>query len=275
MRPGYVYVLQNKAFGANVLKIGLTTRAPDIRAREIYAGATGVPLPFEVAVAFSVTDCVRAEKLIHARLKVYRLNHRREFFRLPIVVGTAVVHEVCAQVNRELGADAPTRLDLSLDTGKTAGGQVKLTDKSPELDDWPIIHMSPELLRPSPIRVPSLSDEQLDRANILFGVLSRVNPVARDRWLDGFGRDELPERELRIWEHMALAYLTLDHADDAPEAYREEAFYLLLQRTWCSTADVLAVAKLRHFSKPNAKRLLNAYALRPKPVIATSGFHRS
>src|SRR5687768_922792 len=102
MRSGYLYVLQNRAFGANVLKIGLTTRPPDVRAREIYAGSTGVPLPFQVAVAYSVADCARAEKLAHSRLKVYRLNKRREFFRLPLEVGAAVAHEVCSQVNGEL-----------------------------------------------------------------------------------------------------------------------------------------------------------------------------
>ncbi|MGF1926358.1 MAG: GIY-YIG nuclease family protein, partial [Bacteroidia bacterium] len=108
MTAGYLYVLENKSFGANVVKIGLTTRTPDFRAREIYAGATGVPLPFDIAMAYSVVDCHRAEKIAHARLRVYRLNKRREFFRLPLAIAVAVAHEACKQVNAESTAPEPT-----------------------------------------------------------------------------------------------------------------------------------------------------------------------
>lgn len=95
MASGFLYVLQNKAFGANVLKIGLSTREPNIRAREIYRGSTGVPLPFDIAEAFSVADCKRAESLAHRRLRTYRLNLRREFFRVPLEIGTSVAFESC------------------------------------------------------------------------------------------------------------------------------------------------------------------------------------
>lgn len=269
MGTGYIYVLQNTAFGANVLKIGLTTRTPDVRAREIYTGSTGVPMPFEVAAAFSVADCARAEKLAHGRLKVYRLNKRREFFRLPLVIGETVVREVCEQVNEELKTDAPTRFAFPPASGVVRRREMPLDDMPDVSDGRPIFHMAPERLSESPIQTAVLTDHHRDRANILFGVLSRINPVARDKWLEGFMRDENPERELRIWEHMAIAYLTLEHADDAPEPYRGEAFALLLQRTWHSTEEVLSRATLKHFSRANAKRLLDAYALRPKPLVVS------
>lgn len=62
MNHGHLYVLQNPAFGEYVVKIGLTTREPDVRAKQIYVGATGVPTPFQVAFACSVGDCKSAEK---------------------------------------------------------------------------------------------------------------------------------------------------------------------------------------------------------------------
>lgn len=267
VRSGYLYVLKNQAFGANVLKIGLTTRTPDVRAREIYTGSTGVPLPFQVAVAFSVADCARAEKLAHSRLKVYRLNRRREFFRLPLQVGAEVVHEVCTQVNKELGTDAPARFEFPRLKTETASSAIVVYDPPDESDGRPVFHFAPEQLIDSPIQTPVLSDEHRDRANILFHVLRKTNPGSLDDLLDGFMRDEHPERELRIWEHMAIAYLTLEGADDAPEQYRAEAFDLLLQRSLRSTAEVLSSVSLKHFSVANAKRLLDAYALRPKPIV--------
>jgi hypothetical protein len=267
MASGFVYVLQNKAFGANVLKIGLSTRAPDIRAREIYRGATGVPLPFDVAEAFSVADCKRAESLAHRRLRTYRLNLRREFFRVPLEVGTSVAFESCEQVNRELSAGTPAR--ISFTAVVSAPVLVDQNDVQPdETDGRPVFYLDPRKISKSPVRVASLTEEESDRANNIFRILQKLNPVEQTRWLEGFMRDESPERELRIWEHIAIAYMSLQHADDATQAYRDEAFALLLQRTWHSAEQVLSTATLKHFSKSNAKRLLDAYALKPKPLLA-------
>jgi len=77
--PGYIYVLQNDSHDPFVLKIGMTRHSPDKRAKEIYWGATGVPEYFDIAVAFSVGDCILAEKVIHQRLSTFRVNPRREF----------------------------------------------------------------------------------------------------------------------------------------------------------------------------------------------------
>jgi len=267
MPPGYLYVLLNQSYGANVIKIGLTTRTPDVRAREIYTGATGVPLPFDIAVAYSVADCHKAEKIAHARLRVYRLSNRREFFRLTLAVGGSVAHEACKQVNAELGASEPTPFVFPPNRSAAMSTRLPADDHSDESDGQPFVETRIDRLRESPVGSSTLTEEQVDRAHILNGILTRVNPVARDKWLEGFTRDEHPERELRIWENIAKAYLTLEHADDAPDEYRAEAFDLLLNRSWYPTSEVLARVKLKHFSHANAERLLAAYELRPKPII--------
>lgn len=267
MAAGFIYVLQNKAFGANVIKIGLTTRTPDIRAREIYAGSTGVPLPFEVAVAYSVTDCKKAEETAHRNLKSYRLNNRREFFRISPSVGSSVVHRVCLEVNREQGAPAPVRFAFPPTSNPTKPVETVLSDEEDSLDSSPKKFVNIQRLIHSPVGTSALTDDQIARAEILCCLLTKLNPVERDKWLQGFTRDEHPERELRIWESMAKAYLTLEHADDAPEGFRREAFSLLLERTWLPTSEALARVSLTYFSRANAKRLLDAYELRPKPVV--------
>ena len=60
---GYVYILTNPAL-PGLLKIGKTTRTPQLRAAEL-SKPTGVPRPFEVAYALYVLDCHRVEKRAH------------------------------------------------------------------------------------------------------------------------------------------------------------------------------------------------------------------
>lgn len=268
MARGYLYILKNSSFGANVLKIGLTTRTPDVRAKEIYAGSTGVPLPFEVAEAYSVADCALAEKRVHERLKIYRLSNRREFFRLTLQVSTATVLEVCTQINHELNVNSPQKFAFCSNEVNSRRRVRVSIDEAPDVaDGQPIYHVAPGRLASSPIKRFALPNNLQSRAETLFQILAQINPVEREKWFEGFLRDVNPERELRIWERMAIAYLSLEHADDALEAYRAEAFALLLQRTWHPTAEVLALYPLKHFSRRNAQRLLDAYALKPKPVV--------
>lgn len=67
----------------DLLKIGMTERSPDDRAREISQG-TGVPAPFIVAYYEEVPDCREAEVLLHTEFAEYRTNEKREFFHLPL-----------------------------------------------------------------------------------------------------------------------------------------------------------------------------------------------
>jgi hypothetical protein len=83
IRAGYVYVISNVgAFGADVVKIGLTRRLePMDRVREL--GDASVPFPFDVHALFFADDAVGLETTLHqafADRKVNQVNHRREFF---------------------------------------------------------------------------------------------------------------------------------------------------------------------------------------------------
>ena len=63
MSKGYVYVLSNE-FMPGLLKIGMTTRSPEDRAKQI-GDATGVPVPFKVEHSVLCPDCVSAEASVH------------------------------------------------------------------------------------------------------------------------------------------------------------------------------------------------------------------
>ena len=78
---GYVYVLTNEAM-PGLVKIGRSKHAAGVRAKQIYKGDTGVPLPFDVHFECLFDDCIEGEALVHEELQDERVNPNREFFRL-------------------------------------------------------------------------------------------------------------------------------------------------------------------------------------------------
>lgn len=272
MVPGYIYILQNPLHGAYVVKIGLTKREPDARARELYVGSSGVPTPFEIAVAYSVGDCIAAEKRIHKRFAAFRLNGRREFFRISPDVAAFVTLDTCTKVNEELGLPSPVKFEIkkNISEPKRLPGCDRNSEAPEDKDEY--IKRNLQLvninsLRNAPLGTSTLTEDQLDRIQILKLQLSRLFPEKIQEMLDGFSRDRTPEREIRIWEHITKAYLTIEQVEFASEDLKNEAFILLLMRSGSSTDDVLSRIKLKHFTPKAAKKLLQAYEMRPKPII--------
>ena len=76
---GYVYVLTNPSMPA-LVKIGSTRLSPYERAATL-SSATGVPLPFKVAMYAEFMDCRKAERWVQSRMVGFRVNENREFFK--------------------------------------------------------------------------------------------------------------------------------------------------------------------------------------------------
>ena len=75
---GYVYCLSNDSI-PGLLKIGMTTRTPEERARELYT--TGVAIPFKVEFSIKVDNPLKTEHQLHALFNEYRVKSR-EFFQI-------------------------------------------------------------------------------------------------------------------------------------------------------------------------------------------------
>ena len=99
MAEGYIYILFNRAFHNDQYKIGMTTKTPEERAREI-SNATGVPRAFEVLYEQRVTDCHRAERLLHQRLHQHRSTSNREFFQIPLKAAIKALENVADEIGR-------------------------------------------------------------------------------------------------------------------------------------------------------------------------------
>ncbi|WP_435123901.1 GIY-YIG nuclease family protein [Micromonospora tulbaghiae] len=115
-RPGFVYILINPAL-AGMVKIGLTVGDSLNRARQL-SRHTGVPQDFEVAYEELVSDCAAVEQLLHQRFEKWRVNARREFFRIPLKDAIVALQQAAAMypidTTREEKVDILSQLEARL-----------------------------------------------------------------------------------------------------------------------------------------------------------------
>jgi hypothetical protein len=104
-KKGYVYILVNPTFSGFV-KIGKTTKNPEIRARELSAG-TGVPAPYAVVWDEFVTDCDHVEKLLHEHLAHTRSRNDREFFAIPLKKAISIASHIVSSFLCEIDVPVP------------------------------------------------------------------------------------------------------------------------------------------------------------------------
>lgn len=97
---GYIYLLRNASHELDLFKIGLTTKTVEERAKQL----SGTPSPdkFLIINRWEVKDCVLAEKLIHEKLDGYRLNPKREFFKIPLEEAIEVIIPIIKDINKDV-----------------------------------------------------------------------------------------------------------------------------------------------------------------------------
>jgi hypothetical protein len=96
---GFIYILRNPTMEADIFKIGLTRNSEDERAQQL--SKTSVPDKFYKSQEWNVKDCVRAEKEIHAELNDFRIDPRREFFKVQYDKAIATIKNVIDRINKE------------------------------------------------------------------------------------------------------------------------------------------------------------------------------
>ena len=80
---GYVYILTNKSFRDDWVKIGKSSRPVDVRSKEL--DNTAVPLPFDIYATMQTEKYAEIERIIHKqidRLTDLRIRQNREFFNV-------------------------------------------------------------------------------------------------------------------------------------------------------------------------------------------------
>lgn len=97
---GYIYIMRNSNLEKNIYKIGLTSKETIERAKQL--SNTSIPDDFSVMREWAVKDCYLAEKRIHKLLETYRVDPRREFFKLDMREANDVIDSVVADINEKL-----------------------------------------------------------------------------------------------------------------------------------------------------------------------------
>lgn len=80
---GFVYILTNKSFRDDWVKIGKSSRPVDLRSKEL--DNTAVPLPFDIFATIQTEKYGEVERIIHKqidRLTDLRIRQNREFFNV-------------------------------------------------------------------------------------------------------------------------------------------------------------------------------------------------
>ena len=89
---GWVYVLTNEAM-PGLVKVGCTTRTPEIRAKELFEETAGVPAPFVVIYAAYTPEHKESEELVHLTLKREKRHYNKEFFKCDPSVAIECIKE--------------------------------------------------------------------------------------------------------------------------------------------------------------------------------------
>ena len=84
--------------------------------------------------------------------------------------------------------------------------------------------LNPKNLKPGPIRQPHLSPELATRIEAIRAAVAEVCPISAEEWLDGFQRDQHPEREVVWWERVARCFTA---KKTLPSGQKQAAFKVI------------------------------------------------
>ena len=80
---GYIYTLSHKGGNDGIYKVGFTKRCVEKRLKELNS-ETGNPYELKIEFYKKVANCKKKEQLLHKILSQYRLNKKREFFKVSL-----------------------------------------------------------------------------------------------------------------------------------------------------------------------------------------------
>ncbi|HAO23276.1 MAG TPA: hypothetical protein DCQ37_24220, partial [Desulfobacteraceae bacterium] len=95
MNKGYIYIWIDPAQGENILKIGKTGIKP--KRKEEAHTPSGEPY---IAYDSEVSDCDKAESLVHNRLRKYRHGKEKDIFKLSPDKAVAEVKDVAENLEK-------------------------------------------------------------------------------------------------------------------------------------------------------------------------------
>jgi hypothetical protein len=109
MSVGYVYVMSNVSM-PGLLKIGYTERPIEERLQEANQPNTWIPTPFSLELSKFVDQPQKKEATLHKIFNAFRVNPKREFFRVEIEQVKLLFDLMDSREAPEVEPDAESRL---------------------------------------------------------------------------------------------------------------------------------------------------------------------
>lgn len=101
-KSGVIYILRNKAFKDNWLKIGRSKNSGDKRATDLNReSSTGLPAKHFCDFEYPTLDCHSAETAVFKTLRLYRAGHQ-EFFEVEMKYAIKVIIRECQAIDDNL-----------------------------------------------------------------------------------------------------------------------------------------------------------------------------
>jgi hypothetical protein len=112
----------------------------------------------------------------------------------------------------------------------------------------------------------TLTPAQVARVEALYRTFGEFERSPLEKWIQDFQRDRDPEREIAIYEAMALAYTSFCSRHTLTKEAREEVYQLVFLRSGTPDEEVLQRAEIQHLSRSDALEVLRGCPAPPQPI---------
>jgi hypothetical protein len=129
--------------------------------------------------------------------------------------------------------------------------------------------IDPAKVEQGPVRHGELTADQLRRLRMLQAAFAEVDPTPLEKWVDDFKRDRDPDREIRIYEAMAQAYVAYGRGRNLSLSAKKDVYRVVLLRSGAPEAEVLKHLELKELSLADVKDVLRLYSDAPAPITVT------
>ena len=115
---------------------------------------------------------------------------------------------------------------------------------------------------------PPLTAGFIARIQALKAILDEVYPKTFDEWARGFELDGNPDRELLLWECMALAYRTFTEGRTLPTEAKDEALQITLQCSLGRTEEYILGRERKVLHKVEILAVVDCYRAATETIFA-------
>ena len=135
MSAGYVYCITNPSM-PDLVKIGVTTRTVEERLDEANSNSTWMPFPYQAEFAKWVLSAEQREHTLHRIFHSYRVNPKREWFRVPVETVRLHFELMDGPWWSETQEETPTMKSMSQDIVTQFLNETVYPAEGPGMVDW-------------------------------------------------------------------------------------------------------------------------------------------